>query len=256
MSEMKYKKILGIDVGGTGIKGAPVHTKKGKLLVSRHRIPTPESATPADIAEVIQKIVKHFNWEGPVGIGFPAAIQKGVAKTAANIDSSFVGTDVNKLFSDKTGLPVTVVNDADAAGLAEMKFGAGKGNKGVVFLVTVGAGLGTVYFTRGKLLPNCELGHIYMPQGEAEKYCSDAVRKEEDLSWEEWAGRFGEYLRYMEFLTYPDLIIIGGGASKKPEKFVQYLKVDTPVKMAELQNNAGIVGAALAARIAYKNSKS
>ncbi len=252
---MKYKKILGVDVGGSGIKGAPVHTKKGKMIEPRHRIPTPDPAKPDVVAEIIGKIVKHFNWDGPVGVGFPAVVQNGIARTAANIDDAWIDTNVDKLFSGVTGLPVTVVNDADAAGLAEMKFGAGAGVKGTVILVTIGTGIGTVIFTGGKLLPNTELGHVIMKGLDAEKYASDAVRKEEDLSWESWAGRFDEYLHYIESLLWPDLIILGGGASKKDEKYMKYLDLKTPVVPAQLLNHAGLIGAALASRYKYKQEK-
>lgn len=252
---MKYKKVLGIDIGGSGIKGAPVNTRDGLMLDSRYRIPTPEPSTPKKIAEVIQEITKHFKWEGPVGCGFPAALQNGVVRTAANIDPAWVGTDANKLFSDRTGLPVTVVNDADAAGLAEMKFGAGHKQKGVVLLCTIGTGIGTVLFTGGRLVPNLEMGHIEMKGNDAEKYVSDAVRKEEDLSWEQWAGRFNEYLRVMEFLLWPDLIILGGGASKKGDKYLKYLDLKVPVVPAQLLNNAGLIGAALAARYTHRLEK-
>jgi len=254
---MDYNKVLGIDVGGSGIKGAPVNTKDGLMLDQRHRIPTPNPSTPENIAEVILQLVEHFKWEGPIGCGFPAALQSGVVVTAANIDKSWLDTNANKLFSKKTKLPVTVVNDADAAGLAEMKFGAGKGKTGTVLLCTIGTGLGTVLFTDGRLVPNMEMGHIYLKgmDIDGETYSSDAARKNNDLSWEEWAGRFNEYLKFMEFLLWPDFIILGGGASKRGDKFLQFLDVKAPVVAAELLNNAGIVGAALAAKYTYKLNK-
>ncbi len=252
---MKYNKVLGIDIGGSGIKGAPVDTKSGLMLESRHRIPTPAEATPEEITEVIVKIVKHFNWKGPVGCGFPAAIQNGIARTAANIDNSWIGTNINKLFSKATGLPVTVINDADAAGLAEMKFGAGQNQKGVILLCTIGTGIGTVLFSNNRLVPNLEMGHIEMKGMDAEKYSSDAVRKEQNLSWEEWAQRFNEYLVVMEQLVWPDLIILGGGASKKGDKFLEYLTVKAKVVTAQLLNNAGLIGAALAAAYQRKLEK-
>ncbi len=251
---MKAKKILGIDVGGSGIKGAIVNTKSGKLKTERFRIPTPSPATPDAVAGVIKEIVDHFKWKGAIGIGFPSVIQDGEALTAANIDSSWVGANVDKLVSERTSLPAFAVNDADAAGLAEMKFGAGQGEKGTVLLITVGTGLGIVMFTRGNLLPNCELGHVIMPNGkEAEKYTSDATRKAEDLSWEDWAKRFDEYLSYMEALLNPNLIIIGGGVSKKDDKFFQFLSTKSRLVPAQLLNNAGIVGAALAAKLKLKD---
>lgn len=252
---MKYKKILGIDIGGSGVKGAIVHTKKGKLISKRHRIPTPQPATPESVGEVIRQIVKHFKWKGPIGVGYPGVVQNGVARTAANVDDSWINKDINSLFSKITGCPVHVVNDADAAGTGEMKFGAGKKQKGVVMLVTVGTGLGTVMFSGGKLVPNLELGHIILQGDDAEKYASDAARKNEDLSWEEWAARFNEYLDRLEDLTWPDLIIIGGGASKKDDKFFQYLNTKAKVVPAELLNEAGIIGAAVAAKNKHKMEK-
>jgi polyphosphate glucokinase len=252
---MKKTKVLGIDIGGSGIKAAPVNTKDGLMLELRHRIPTPSPATPENVAPIIAEMVRHFKWKGLIGCGFPAAIQNGIAKTAANVDDSWIGTNINQAFSQVTGLPVYVVNDADAAGLAEMKFGAGAGQRGLVLLCTIGTGIGTVLFNNGRLVPNTELGHIEFKGMDAEKYVSDAVRKSEELSWEEWAGRFKEYLQTMERLLWPDLIILGGGASKKGDKFLQYLDINTPLMPAELLNNAGVVGAALAGRYLHKLQK-
>lgn len=249
---MKKKKVLGIDIGGSGIKAAPVNTKDGLMIGLRHRIPTPSPATPENVAPVIAEMVSHFNWKGLIGCGFPGVVQNGVAKTAANVDDSWIGTDVNKAFSNATGLPVYVVNDADVAGMAEMKFGAGVAKRGVVVLCTVGTGIGTVIFNNGELVPNTELGHFEYKGMDVEKYASDAARKAEDLSWEAWAGRFNEYLTQLEFLLWPDLIILGGGASKKWEKFRKFLTVKTQVVPAELLNNAGIVGAALAGKYQHK----
>ena len=249
---MKLKKILGIDIGGSGVKGAVVHTKKGKLVTERYRIPTPQPATPEAVAEVIGKIVTHFKWKGPVGVGFPGVIQQGVARTAANVDDSWINKDLNSLFSEVTGCKVHVVNDADAAGMAEMKFGAGKGVKGTVILITVGTGLGTVIFTNGKLVPNLELGHVILHGDDAELYASDAARSNHQLDWDTWAGRFDEYLHRIEDLVWPDKIIIGGGASKKGEKFFPYLSTNAPVVPAKLMNEAGIVGAALVSKFYHK----
>jgi polyphosphate glucokinase len=249
---MKYKKILGIDIGGSGIKGAIVDTKKGTLKTKRYRIVTPNPATPEAVGVVIKKIVDHFDWKGAIGAGYPGVVQNGVARTAANIDHAWINTNINALFSELTGCPVHVVNDADAAGYAEMKFGAGAGFKGVVALITVGTGLGTVMFTGGKLVPNLELGHIILHGDDAERYASDAARKADDLSWESWGKRFSEYLRRLEDLTWPDLIIIGGGASKKDDRFFSYLETRAKVVPAELLNEAGIIGAALAAKAYHK----
>ncbi len=246
---MKFRKILGIDFGGSGIKGAPVNTKSGKLLDKRYRIPTPSPASPDSVTKTIEEIVKHFRWKGPVGLAFPAAVQNGVIMTAANIDKSWIGVNAANTISEKIGLPVTVVNDADAAGMAEMKFGAGKGKKGVVLMVTVGTGIGSVLFSQGKLVPNTELGHIYLNSGmDAELYASDAVRQSEKLSWDEWARRFNIYLKEMERLFWPELIIVGGGVSKKKELFIDHLTLSTKIVMAKSKNEAGMIGAALAAR--------
>jgi polyphosphate glucokinase len=242
-------QILGIDIGGTGIKGAIVDTLTGELLTERHRIETPQPATPEAVAAVIAQLVLHFHWNGLVGCGFPAAIQHGVARTAANISKAFIGTDIDKLFSEATNCPCYSVNDADAAGMAEMYFGEGKEQTGVVLLVTIGTGLGTALFTDRKLLPNTELGHLYLDNGlEAEHYASDAVRKIEDLGWKTWGKRFNTYLTMMESLFWPDLIILGGGASKKMDKFKTQLTLKVPVKPAVFLNQAGIVGAALYAQ--------
>ncbi|PID89518.1 MAG: polyphosphate glucokinase [Bacteroidia bacterium] len=240
-------EVLGIDIGGSGIKGAIVDTKKGKLIAERHRIPTPELSTPENVAEVVRKIVKHFNWKGPIGCGFPAVIQGGVAKTASNVDKKWIGTNVNTLFSVATSCPVKVINDADAAGYAEMEYGAGKNAEGVVLLVTIGTGIGTALFANKTLVPNTELGHIEMNGKEAERQASDAVRKKLKLKWKNWAVIFDEYLLTIEKLLWPDLIIIGGGASKKKDKFFKYLSCKAKITEAQLLNNAGIIGAAVAA---------
>jgi polyphosphate glucokinase len=244
-------KVLGIDIGGSGIKGAPVDTKRGEMLSERFRIETPQPAKPKPVAATVAKVARHFDWDGPIGCGFPSAVQHGIVRTAANIDNKWIGTDAAKLFSKATGCPVKVVNDADVAGLAEMRFGAGKGHDGVVLLVTVGTGLGTVLFTEGHLLPNTELGHIEIRGKDAEERASDAARARLDLSWKKWAKHLDEYLHTMEALLWPDLVIIGGGASREKcfNKFVQHLTVEAKIVPAQLQNEAGIIGAALAATI-------
>ena len=239
--------VLGIDVGGSGIKGAPVDTETGALLAPRYRIPTPQPSKPRPVAKAVAEVARHFEWQGPIGLGFPAVVRDGVTLTAANVHKRWIGTDAATLFSEATGCPVRVINDADAAGLAEMAFGVGKGRKGVVLIVTVGTGLGTSLFTDGHLLPNAELGHIIVAGGDAELWASDAVRKRKKLSWKKWAGRLDDYVRRLEQLLWPDLIIIGGGVSKRHEKFVPHLTVQAEVVPAQLLNEAGIVGAALAA---------
>jgi polyphosphate glucokinase len=242
-------QILGVDIGGSGIKGAIVDTKTGEVLTERHRIETPQPATPEAIAAVVAQLVTHFHWNGPVGCGFPAAIQQGVVRTAANISKAFIGAHIDQLFAEVTNCPCYCVNDADAAGIAEMQFGEGADKAGVVLLITIGTGLGTALFTDGNLLPNTELGHLYLDSGiKAELYTSDAIRKIEDLGWKAWGNRFNVYLTMMEKLFWPELIILGGGASKKFDKFNKQLTVEAPVKPAVFLNQAGIVGAALYAK--------
>ncbi|MCG8606311.1 ROK family protein [bacterium] len=240
--------ILGIDIGGSGIKGAPVDTDTGKLLAERHRIDTPIPAKPDAVATIVSELANHFDWSGLVGCGFPAVVQNGVARSASNIDSSWIGTGVVALFEKKTARRVSVINDADAAGIAEMHWGAGRDHKGVVVVITIGTGLGSAVFTKGKLVPNTELGQILLNGRIAERYASGAVRKQEELSWKEWGARFNEYLQRLEFLLWPDLIILGGGASKRLHKFEEYLSVHAKVVAAEMKNQAGIVGAALHAK--------
>jgi polyphosphate glucokinase len=239
--------ILGIDIGGSGIKGAPVNLKTGELLAPRHRIPTPHPSKPEAVAEVVGEIARGFQWSGSIGAGFPAVIQHGVVRTAANVHKSWINTDAATLFGKATGCPVTVVNDADAAGMAEMAFGAGQGRNGVVLVVTIGTGLGTAVFTDGHLCPNTEFGHIEIDCKDAELLASDAVRKKHKLSWKKWAAGLDTYLLRLEALIWPDLIILGGGVSKKHEKFIPRLTVQAEVVPAETFNEAGIIGAALTA---------
>lgn len=243
-------QVLGIDVGGSGIKGAPVDTKTGKLLAERVRIKTPKNAEPEPVAEVVAEIVKSFEWKGPVGIGFPAPVKSGITLMAANISDKWVGTNADELFTKVTGCDCTMINDADAAGLAEMKFGAGKGQPGTVIMVTLGTGIGSAIFHRGNLLPNTEFGHLEIKGEEGEQRASDAARQRDGLSWKKYAKRLNKYLTAMERLFWPDLFIIGGGISKESEKYIPLLKIETPVIPAQFLNEAGIVGAALAARTA------
>ena len=242
--------VLGIDVGGSGIKGAPVDSTTGALVEKRHRIPTPQPATPEAVGEVVGSIAAHFSWKGPVGTAFPARIKHGIAQTASNIDDAWIGTNVEQLFGAATGCPFVVLNDADAAGVAEMHFGAGRGRRDLVLVLTFGTGIGTALFINQTLVPNAELGHIILPDhGPAEPYAADRARKAEDLSWPEWAQRVQTYLNRIEFLLAPDLIILGGGISK-PKKTSKYLHLLTPTAelvTAKLENEAGIVGAAFSA---------
>lgn len=241
-------QILGIDVGGSGIKGAPVDTETGSLLADRLRIKTPKKAEPEPVAEVVAEIARSFNWQGPVGIGFPAPIKGGVAMMAANISDKWVGTNADELFGKTTGCECKTINDADAAGMAEMKFGAGRGQPGTVIMITLGTGIGTAIFHAGHLIPNTEFGHLDMKGKAAEHRASDLAREREELSWKKYAKRLGKYLSEMERLFWPDLFIIGGGISKQSEKYVPLLDLETPIVPAQFLNEAGIVGAALSVR--------
>ena len=243
--------LLGIDIGGTGIKGAPVDVETGQLVGERFRIDTPRPALPNAVADVVERIAEHFNYRGPAGVTFPAVVKHGVTYTAANVDRSWIGTNAGELFSQHVGGPVTVVNDADAAGVAEIRFGAGKDRKGVIILLTLGTGIGSAVFLDGKLLPNSEFGHLKIRGKEAEKRASERVRELRQLSWKVWAERLSEFLNELEKLFSPDLFIMGGGISKKAEKFFPYLKTKTEVIVvpAQMRNEAGIIGAAYLAHI-------
>lgn len=240
--------ILGIDIGGSGIKGAPVDVTAGRLLTERFRIPTPDPSEPEAVADVVKEIARAFEWKGPIGCTFPAIVKQGVVESAANVDQRWIGTNGQKLIQKKTKCPTVLVNDADAAGIAEMEFGAGQGQMGVVILLTFGTGIGSSIFHQGVLLPNTELGHLEVRGKDAELRASDRIRQEKDLSWEKWAERVQEYLSRVEYLFSPDLFIIGGGVSKKYEKFLPLLNIRAQIVPAQLLNDAGIVGAALAAR--------
>jgi polyphosphate glucokinase len=240
-------EILGIDVGGSGIKGAPVDTATGSLLQTRHRLPTPQPATPDAVCDVVAAIAAHFSWSGPIGCAFPARIKGGVALTAANIDRSWIGTNVEELIESKTGCPTRVVNDADAAGVASMTFGAGRGRRDLVILLTFGTGIGSAIFINQTLVPNTELGHLTLHGQVAEHYAADRARKEHKLSWKTWAKRVQEYLNRIEFLFAPDLIVLGGGVSKpkRRDKYLHFLETKAELTTAALLNEAGIIGAAL-----------
>jgi polyphosphate glucokinase len=239
--------IVGIDIGGTGIKGAPVDLTTGALTAERIRMLTPSPATPSAVAAVVVPLLDEIGVDGPIGVTLPGVVTGGDLRTAANIDKKWLGMDVVELFEKATGRPVAVVNDADAAGIAEMKFGAGAGRRGVVMMITLGTGIGTALFVDGALVPNTELGHLHLHHGEAEHWAADSARERDDLSWEEFGERVNHYLALIQRLFWPDLIIVGGGASKKAEKFFTQFTVDTEVVPAALQNEAGIVGAAMLA---------
>jgi polyphosphate glucokinase len=240
-------ELLGIDIGGTGIKGAIVDTRKGALVTDRYRLVTPQPARPEPVVETVARIVEHFQWKGPIGCGFPAAIVKNKVRTASNISKKWLGLDVVRMVEEVTGCKSIVLNDADVAGIAEMRFGVGKDRDGLVILVTLGAGIGSALFMDGRLIPNTELGYIEIGNVEAERWASELVREKEDLSWKEWARRIDTYLKRMQVYFWPELFIVGGGASKKHERFLPLLTVDCEVVPAKLRNEAGIIGAAMAA---------
>ena len=239
--------VLGIDIGGTGIKGAPVRTADGTLTGERFRLPTPRPATPAAVAKTVGQVVEHFDWKGRVGCGFPAVIRHGEVCTASNVSKRWLGVNASVEFEREAACKFVVANDADAAGLAEMRLGAGRGRNGVVLFVTLGTGIGSALFMDGILVPNTELGHIEIDGVEAETLAADSVRERENLSWKKWAQRVDKYLKRMSAYLWPDLIIVGGGVSKKHEKFLPYLTVGAEVVPAQMRNEAGIVGAALLA---------
>jgi polyphosphate glucokinase len=237
---------FGIDIGGSGIKGAPVDLATGRLAAERLRIPTPQPSTPEAVAQVVAEITSHFGWGGPVGCAFPAVVKGGRTMTAANVDNAWIDYPAAELLSTEVSAPVTLLNDADAAGLAEMRLGAGKGIDGLVIMLTIGTGIGSAIFMNGHLVPNTEFGHMEIRGKKAEHRASDRVRKDKELEYEKWAGRVEEVLRMMEDLFWPDLFIIGGGVSKKHDQFLPHVETRTPVVPAELRNDAGIIGAALA----------
>lgn len=241
-------ELLGVDIGGSGIKGAPVDIEKGRLVAKRYRIPTPDPSVPEAVGDVVAKIARHFEWTGPIGCTFPAVIKEGVAYSAANVDDAWIGTNGAELLARKTGCPVLLLNDADAAGIAEMEFGAGKGHSGVVIVLTFGTGIGSAVFVNGQLVPNTEFGHMEIRGKDAEDRAADRIRKKKDLKWKKWAKRVNEFLGRMEVVFSPDLFIIGGGVSKKHEKYLSFLETQAKIVPAEMRNEAGIIGAALAAR--------
>ncbi len=246
--------VLGIDIGGSGVKGAPVDTATGQLMAERQKLLTPQPSTPEAVVEVVAQVAGAFDWTGPAGITFPGVVADGVIHTAANVDHSWIGVNAVKAFGAGTKLDVTVLNDADAAGIAEMRFGAGKGVTGTVLLLTLGTGIGSALFIDGVLVPNTEFGHIQIRGKDAEKRASDHAREERALSWGDWAGRVDEYLEQMDALLSPDLIVIGGGVSRKADKFVPLLSgLRAKIVPAALHNDAGIVGAALAVEAANEH---
>jgi polyphosphate glucokinase len=242
-------EVLGIDIGGSGIKGAPVDVTTGALIKERFKVPTPHPALPDAVAEAVHTVAAEFSWSGRAGVTFPGVVTGGVIRTAVNLGVPWIGVDAPALFSAAAGLErVHVLNDADAAGQAEMRFGAGVGEKGTVVMLTFGTGIGSALFTGGLLVPNTEFGHIEIRGKDAEKRASDRAREEHDLDWAHWAGRVDEYMSHLEALMWPDLFIVGGGVSRKADKFLPLLDgLRARVVPAMMHNDAGIVGAALAA---------
>lgn len=240
-------EILGIDIGGSGIKGALVNVETGEMLTERYRIPTPESKKPDEIAEVVAQIVAHFKYTGPVGCGFPSIIRNGICKSQGNLHKSWVGVKVDDLFTAATGQPFTVINDADAAGCACMHYGIGKDEKGLVIMITIGTGLGSGAFLDGRLIPNFELGQIpYKKYDKIESWAAGSVKEKKKMSYKKWGKRFNKFLNYVDLIVAPDLIILGGGASKDWAEFKDQIKLETRVIPAVLENTAGIIGAASA----------
>ncbi|MGH3454376.1 MAG: polyphosphate--glucose phosphotransferase [Nocardioidaceae bacterium] len=236
--------VIGVDVGGTGIKGAVVDLSRGDLATERIRLLTPSPATPDAVGQVVAELFHQIGVDGPAGITMPGVIRAGVVETAANIDHAWIGVNAVELFSKTTGRSVSVVNDADAAGIAEVRYGAGRDSSGVVVMVTLGTGIGSALFVDGVLVPNTELGHLPLHHGDAEDWAAESVREHEDLSWKKYAHRLQKYLELVEKLLWPQLIIIGGGVSKKADKFLPRIDLRTRIVPAQLRNEAGIVGAA------------
>lgn len=240
---------FGIDIGGSGIKGAPVDLDSGQLAGDRLRIPTPQPSTPEAVAHVVKKILDDCGWDGPFGCTFPAVVQNGVTRSAANVDPSWIDTDADALFEQVTGRSAHLMNDADAAGYAESVFGAAKDHRGLVLVSTLGTGIGSALIYRGMLVPNTELGHLELDGHDAESRAADSAREREDLSWKHWAERLTRYFQHVENLFWPDLIVIGGGVSKKADKWLPHVTTRTPLVPAELRNEAGIVGAAVLSQL-------
>lgn len=242
---MRAQRSFGIDIGGSGMKAAPVDLSSGELTEDRYKILTPKPATPEAMADVVRELVEHFGYEGSAGVTFPGVIRGGVVYSAANLDKSWVGVDADALFTEASSGDIHVVNDADAAGLAEMRYGAGRDRHGVVLVLTFGTGIGSGLFVDGTLVPNTELGHLELDGHDAETRAAASARDREDLSWSAWAPRVERYLRHVVMLFSPELIIVGGGASRKANKWLPLIDVDCEIVPASLTNEAGIVGAAL-----------
>jgi polyphosphate glucokinase len=258
----KHAPLIGIDIGGTGIKGGIVDLKKGKLIGDRFRLPTPQPATPESVVEVVAKVVEELSArpdapevDSPIGVTFPGIIQHGVVHSAANVDKSWLNTDIDALLTARLGRPVEVINDADAAGLAEARYGAGAGIDGTVLVITLGTGIGSAFIFNGRLVPNAELGHLEIDGFDAESKASAVARERDGLSWEEYSVLLQRYFSHVEFLFSPELFIVGGGISKRADEYLPHMKLRTPIVPAELKNEAGIVGAALEIAVKHELAK-
>ncbi|MCU1531403.1 MAG: polyphosphate glucokinase [Arthrobacter sp.] len=258
----KNAPLIGIDIGGTGIKGGVVDLKRGKLVSERVRIPTPQPSTPESVVEAVAKVVAELSArpdapaaDSHVGVTFPGIIKHGVVHSAANVDNAWLETDIDTLLTNRLGRPVEVINDADAAGLAEARYGAGEGVSGTVLVVTLGTGIGSAFIFDGKLVPNAELGHLEVDGHDAETKASAVARERDGLNWEEYSVLLQRYFSHVEFLFSPELFIVGGGISKRADEYLPRLKLRTPIVPAELKNDAGIVGAALQIALKYKLAK-
>jgi len=243
----RHGRGFGIDIGGSGIKGAPVDLEAGKLADDRLRFDTPQPSTPEAVAATVRRVLDHFGWDGHFGCTFPAVVQHGVVRTAANVDKAWIGTDAVTLLTEVTGRPARMVNDADAAGVAEERFGAARDCDGTVLVTTLGTGIGSALLIGGRLVPNTELGHLEVDGVDAETRAASSAREREDLTYEDWAKRLTRYYRQLEDLLWPDLIVVGGGVSKHADKFLPLVECRTPLVPAQLRNSAGIVGAAVLA---------
>jgi polyphosphate glucokinase len=253
---MNRIQVFGVDIGGSGIKGAPVDLDSGTLADERFRVPTPQPSAPDPVADRVKEVADHFGWQGPVGVTFPGVVTGGTTRTAANVDHGWIDTDAAGLLGDRLHAPVTVINDADAAGIAEMAFGAGRGRTGTVIVLTFGTGIGSAVFTGGRLVANTELGHLELNGHDAETRASSKAKEDRDLSWHRWAGRVQKYLAHVEMLFSPELFVIGGGVSRKAGKFLPLIEgIRAEIVPAQLQNNAGIVGAAMAAAGAFRTDR-
>lgn len=242
---------LGIDIGGSGIKGAVVDTADGELVTERLRVDTPQPSTPSAVAQAVKTLVGMSGYSGPIGCTYPGIVKNGIMLSAANVDPAWIGCDGQTLFKEVVGMPFVVLNDADAAGEAEMVFGAGKGKKGVVIMLTFGTGIGSALFLDGKLVPNTEFGHLHMGNKIAEARASARVKEEKEMSWSKWGRRVNDFLRHLERIFTPDMFIIGGGISKRFDRFVEFIDVNAEIAPAHFYNDAGIVGAAMAAAAVF-----